>query len=160
MWRLARPEIGDRENSITDGDALALLDEVIRKRSSGRPFVSKHGPENLLLRVVVATNHLINTRHGVHGYICPIEQGGDPPVMVGMTVGDDDGGERFPERLHAHAERPPVRDTEGRVNDNDTGSGLDEIGVDWKETRLESVNGYLSFCAHDSELTIDRTWLK
>ena len=77
-----------------------------------------------------------------------------------MTVGDDDRGERFPERLHAGAERPPIRDTECRVNDNDTGSGLDEIGVDWKETRLESVNGYLAFCTHDSELTIDRTWLK
>ena len=135
-------------------------DDLIGKRSSGRPFAPKHRPENLLLRVVVAANHLINTRHGVHGYISPIEQGSDASVMVGMTVGDDDRGERFPERLHAGAERPPIRNTECRVNDNDTGSGLDEIGVDWKETRLESVNGFLAFCTHDSELTIDRTWLK
>ena len=143
VWRFARPQIGHREDRITDSDALAPPDDLIRKRSSGRPFVPKHGPENLLLRVVVTANHLINTGHGVHGHISPIEQGGDPPVMVGMTVGDDDCGERFPERLDARAERPPIRDTERRVDDNNTGSGLDEIGVDWKETGLESVNGDL-----------------
>ena len=141
MWRFARPQVGHREDRLTDSDAVGPLDDLIRKRSSGRPFVPKHRPENLLLRVVVAANHLINTRHGVHGYISPIEQGSDASVMVGMTVGDDDRGERLPERLHARAERLPVRDTERRVDDNDAGRGLDEIGVDWKETRLESLNG-------------------
>ena len=66
------------------------------------------------------------------GTFAAVEQRRHPAIVVRVTVRDDDGGERLLQRVDPRAERSPVCDTERRVNDDDAGPRLDEIGIDGK----------------------------
>src|SRR5262245_47859775 len=101
MRRLAWAQIGHREHRVSDGHALATLDDSSWKPPGRRPLLSKHRPENLFLCRVVTANHLIHTRDGVHGNVCIAQESGDTSVVIRMRVRDDDRGERLVQRLDA-----------------------------------------------------------
>ena len=73
--------------------------------------------------------------------ITAVEQRRHPAIVVRVAVRDDDGGKRLLQRVDARAERSPVRNTERRVNDDDAGARLDEIGIDGEKAGFETMNG-------------------
>src|SRR5262245_3951499 len=153
--RFARAQIGHREHRVSDGDSLAAVDNPSRKPASRRPLVAKHRPENLLLRRVVTTNHIVHAGDGVYGDIRIAQQWSHTAVVIRMSVGDDDRCERLPQRLDARAKGFSIRDTERRVDDDDARARLDEVGIHRKKAGFETVNRDRAVGCHESERTID-----
>jgi hypothetical protein len=102
------PQIGHRKHCIADLDAFAATDDAVGECANGRPLVSEHRSENLLLRRIVAANDFVHTCDGIYRDIRAAEQRRHPAIVVRMTVRDDDGRERLLQRVDTRSERSPV----------------------------------------------------
>jgi hypothetical protein len=108
VWGFAKSQIGHRKHGIADLDAFAATDDAVGECANGRPLVSEHRSENLLLRRIVTANDFVHGCDGIYRDIRAAEQRRHPAIVVRVTVCDDYGCERLFQRVDPRPKRSPV----------------------------------------------------
>jgi hypothetical protein len=88
---------------------------------------------------IVSSDHRVDSRGGDHGHAVIGDELDDPAVVIRMRVRDEDGHERFRQRLELRAEGRGVGDGQRSVDRDDSLARLDEVRVDERALRSGRV---------------------
>jgi hypothetical protein len=123
--RLARAEVDDGELHVVEGHALPIADRGIWKDAVGRPVVSEHRTDDLILDGVVGRDRVDHPLRGVDRNVCAGDDLDESRVVVGVGLRHERGQERLPKAAETGTHFPGGGHLQQPVNCYHAGRSLD-----------------------------------